>query len=148
MARTIALTVLLIEDSTVEARATQALLARSSIARFDVVHVRTLADALRLLANDGVELVLADLALHDSYGVGTIHSLLDSVWDIPVVVYSNIVEARMRLDAIAAGAQDYVVKGSLDASRLEWVLLASLERQRRLVEIKQYYDEKLHGDDA
>ena len=92
----------------------------------------TLADALRLLtAGEGeVDLVLADLGLPDSDGRATITRLLEARPDVPVVALTGNDDDVAALAAVDAGAQDYIVKGTVGGSALARLIRHAIERHR------------------
>lgn len=74
------------------------------------VHVAaTGADALRLASAHPPELVVLDLGLPDMDGVDVIHGLRG--WtDVPIIVLSGRTGSADKVEALDAGADDYVTK--------------------------------------
>ncbi|MBL8929233.1 MAG: response regulator [Kineosporiaceae bacterium] len=79
-------------------------------ARGHEVHVAaTGADALALAGRHQPELVVLDLGLPDLDGVEVIHGLRG--WtDVPIIVLSGRTGSRDKVEALDAGADDYVTK--------------------------------------
>lgn len=108
------LRVLAVEDSDIQARIVAAVLGDEPPpgdrgTRFVVTRVATLAAALEHLERTtGTDVVLLDLALPDSTGMGTLDAVLAAT-DAPVVVLSASGEAA-GYAAIERGAQDFVCK--------------------------------------
>jgi two-component system KDP operon response regulator KdpE len=75
-------------------------------------HVRTApdgAEALRTAAHDHPDLLVLDLGLPDIDGVEVIRKLRE--WSpVPIVVLSGRADSRDKVDALEAGADDYVTK--------------------------------------
>lgn len=134
---------LMIEDSMVEARAIQQLLARSKHVHFDVEWVQSLTNGLKQLAENDFDLVLTDLQLHDGYGLGTFRLVQEHALDIPIVLMTNIQDETVALKAIASGAQDYLVKTQTDHRRLIMVLQYALERHRIVAELRERYESRI-----
>ena len=76
------------------------------------------------------ECVLLDLGLPDAVGLSALHKLRLSVPDVPVVVLTGRLDEASGPAALAAGAQDFLVKGQVDASGLERALRYAVERGR------------------
>jgi signal transduction histidine kinase len=121
--------VLLVEDEALDALE----VARSLRAqedgrhRFDVRCARTLAQGLEQL--DGVDVVLLDLCLPDSEAAQTIARIRACSASTPVVVFSGCDDAELTARALEAGADDFVVKGDLDAGHLRGTLRRAVERR-------------------
>ncbi|GIH23875.1 DNA-binding response regulator [Acrocarpospora phusangensis] len=77
--------------------------------RHDVAVAATGAAALREAADWHPELVILDLGLPDLDGVDVIHGLRG--WStVPIIVLSGRASAQDKIDALDAGADDYVTK--------------------------------------
>lgn len=74
--------------------------------------------------------VLLDLGLPDAVGLTALEKLRAQVPDIPVVVLTGRMDDRSGPEALAAGAQDFLVKGQVDAPGLERSLRYAVERGR------------------
>lgn len=137
------LKLLLIEDNTPQAAMIKQYLGQYTPVRFEVEHVRLLMDGLKRLVDGDIDVVLLDLSLHDSYGLDTLDRLQTQTLDVPVVILTNIDEEEVAMQAIAAGAQDYLIKSRLDAIGLGRALRFAVERQRIGNELRLRYEEKL-----
>lgn len=103
------------------------------------MHATTLAQALDLLALGGLTAALVDLCVPDSEGLPTFQAVHDAAPHLPVLVQSNLEARGLGVEAVARGAQDYLVKGQLDADRLHRALRYALQRhalERELAESK------------
>ena len=120
--------ILLVEDDHGDAVLVQACLAEVGVSAETVVWVRSLADALVAL-NDGPACVVLDLGLPDADGYGAVVKIVGAAPDIPVVVLTARQE-RDGLDALAAGAQDYLAKDLVSGELLERTLRYAIERKR------------------
>lgn len=76
---------------------------------------------------------LLDLGLPDAFGLSALHELRARVPDVPIVVLTGRVDDGIGPDALAAGAQDYLVKGEVDGAGLERSLRYAMERGRATV---------------
>ncbi len=124
------ITTLLVEDNAAEARLLQEVLAEIRRPSIEVVHVVRLADALERLSRGGVDVVLLDLSLPDVAGRETILRAARAAPSVPIVVLTGLDDDAVALDAMKAGAQDYLVKGRADAPLIARALRYAIERKR------------------
>ena len=122
--------ILLIEDNSGDARLLREALAEIANSRFDVTHHETLAQALEFLAKNKPDVILSDLGLPDSQGLATVRHLHDAAPEAPLVVLTSLDDESFGNQALQEGAQDYLVKGQIDSSRLWHALRYAMERQR------------------
>ncbi|WP_421733343.1 PP2C family protein-serine/threonine phosphatase [Cellulomonas sp.] len=88
--------------------------------------VRTLDEAID---NLHVDLVLLDLGLPDAMGIGALERLL-AAGAPAVVVLTGLAGSDIGLQAVAAGAQDYLVKGEVDGELLGRSVRYAIQRRR------------------
>jgi two-component system NtrC family sensor kinase len=129
--------VLLIEDNPGDARLMQELLAEASGALFSLEHVDTLTKGLARLAQDGVDVILLDLSLPDSQGLEGLDKILAQTLSVPIVVLSGLNDEAVAIKAVQAGAQDYLVKGTIDANLIGRSLRYAIERQRLTIALRE-----------
>jgi len=127
----ITLNVLLLEDSSSEARLILEMLPPHNGSPIQVEWVKLLADAMQHLVQSDFDAVLMDLTLPDSDGLGTLKCLLDAHPTIPVVVLTGMDDDRLALEALRCGAQDYVLKTEMHGDTLPRALRYAVERKRR-----------------
>src|ERR1700683_4297336 len=72
----------------------------------------SLSSAVGRLARGGIDIVLLDLALPDSQGIGTFLTLRSRCAGIPVIVLSSADSEPMALQTIRQGGEDYLVKST------------------------------------
>jgi diguanylate cyclase (GGDEF)-like protein len=126
-----AVSVLLVEDSPSDAVLVSESLHHSGAAAFTVAVAGTLADALRHVEAEPVDIAVMDLTLPDSEGLPTFAALHDAAPELPIVVLTGMADTGVGLAAVEAGAEEFIVKGELRGDRLARVLLYSMERNRR-----------------
>lgn len=122
--------ILLIEDNETDAILVQSDLQQAMGDQISVVHTDRLDSALRLIQQQSFDLILSDLTLPDSDGISTINKLRESAASIPIAVLSFRDDEKLAIKTIKAGAQDYLVKGSLTEGVLARVIRYSIERKR------------------
>ncbi len=122
--------VLLAEDSATQAHRLRLTLEERAHA---VTHVVSLAEAIAHAAEHDV--MLLDLNLTDSVGLGTLHRFVSAHPTIPVVVVTSLSDLEAGLSAIKSGAQDYLVKDDFSRELLDRVVRYAAERQRLTLEL-------------
>jgi phosphoserine phosphatase RsbU/P len=125
-----ALRLLLVEDNPGDARLLQEELREVASARFEVRHVTRMAEALALVGEPGLDVVLLDLSLPDGHGLSNIERLQQAAPALPLVVLTGTDDEQLAMRAVHAGAQDYLVKGQATGPLLVRALRYAIERKR------------------
>jgi serine phosphatase RsbU (regulator of sigma subunit)/anti-sigma regulatory factor (Ser/Thr protein kinase)/DNA-binding NarL/FixJ family response regulator len=122
--------VVLVEDSTVFARAVTAALTAQPDHEFSVNHFTLLSDAAKHVRAEGADCVLLDLGLPDAQGIEALRLLQAAAPEVSIVVLSGVEDERLALQAVQEGAQDYLVKGRADAELITRSIRYAVERKR------------------
>ncbi len=121
--------ILLIEDNPGDVRLIKEML-HDAHGTHSLVIGNDLKSGFALVENAPPDLVLLDLWLPDSQGLETFENVRRELRDIPVVILSGLNDEVTAREAVALGAQDYLVKGCINESALKRALRYSLERHR------------------
>jgi sigma-B regulation protein RsbU (phosphoserine phosphatase) len=128
--------VLLIEDDDADAEQVQHLLQSSIIEAHDVVFAvhrsSCLHASLDVLKDQSIDVILLDDALPDGSGVQSIRELQSAKNSPPIVLYTDLSDFELALQAVRAGAHDYLVKENVTANELFRCLLHAIERHKRI----------------
>ena len=119
---------LLVEDNPGDARLVKEIVQEIPDATIELVWAERMSEALAQLAGRTFDLVLLDLALPDSEGMATLHSVLGAAPDTAVVVLTGFSNAVMIPQALRAGAQDYLGKDEISPRVLSRVIHHALAR--------------------
>jgi pilus assembly protein CpaE len=122
--------VLLVEDNPGDVRLVRETLASQSIARFDLISVSRLGDALIRLRGEPFDAVLLDLSLPDAKGLDTLSRMRQRAPFVPIVVMTGQSDEALAIEAVNEGAQDYLVKGDVDGNALARRIRFAVERTR------------------
>jgi diguanylate cyclase (GGDEF)-like protein/PAS domain S-box-containing protein len=122
-------TVLLVEDNLGDARLLREMLRDPSPAGYQVRAVQTLEAASDYLATEEADVVLLDLGLPDAEGLQSLQGVRALVPRVPIVVLTGRDDEGLAVQALNEGAQDYLVKGQIDARGLRRALRYSMERR-------------------
>jgi two-component system, cell cycle response regulator len=100
--------------------------------RLLVEHAGELRQALERLARGGVDVILLDLMLPDSEGLGSFEQAFAFAPDVPVVVLTDLDDQGVAVSAVKGGAQDYLVRDEVDRTLLVRSIRYAIERHRLL----------------
>ncbi len=124
---------LLVEDDPDHAFLVRRQLAGRADLGLRVEHVTTAAAAVLRLGRPGVGCVLLDLSLPDAQGMDALDQIFAVAPLVPVVVLTGLDSEAVGVQALQAGAQDYLVKGQHAADALARSVRFAMERARRQV---------------
>jgi PAS domain S-box-containing protein len=122
--------ILLIEDDPGYGRLVREMLTAAGGTSFQVQHVNLLAAACQVLAREGADVVVLDLGLPDSGGLRTFDRVRREAPSVPIVILSHVDDEAVAIEAARRGAQDYLVKGYMDAHALGRAIRYAVERAR------------------
>ena len=130
--------VLLIEDSLFATRHMQQLLEEAKSAQFhaELKCADRLSVGLNELVGGGIDIVLLDLTLPDSFGLETFAKIDAQAPGVPVVVMYGLEDETIAMEAVRRGAQDYLVKSTVSSDLLKRAILYSIERKRAEQQIR------------
>ncbi|MBS1694895.1 MAG: SpoIIE family protein phosphatase [Actinobacteria bacterium] len=123
------LNVLLVEDDRGDALLVEELIAEAAV-DIRLVWVQTMAAAERELAARRPDCVLLDMHLPDATDVDAVARVAKQDATTPIVVLTGLSDEHFGVAALASGAQDYLVKGRVEADVLRRALLYAIERKR------------------
>src|SRR3989454_3070606 len=115
---------------------------------FDLTAVEHLSEAIRFLNENPIDVILLDLFLQDAAGLETLSRVREAAPEVPVVVLTGLNDEAQALQALKNGAQDYLIKGSVNSRVLIRVIRYAIERkqgevERRLLEQQLMQGQKL-----
>ncbi|MBD2437436.1 HAMP domain-containing sensor histidine kinase [Nostoc sp. FACHB-110] len=145
--------ILLVEDSPSDAKLLHQIFLHADKYELKMQHVERLSQAInasltgyQLTENDNFDnssplvkfdLVLLDLGLPDSLGLETLKEYRAAVTDIPVVVLTGMDDEELAMQALAEGAQDYLVKDQITVQRLVRAIRYAIEREEILNKLRE-----------
>jgi serine phosphatase RsbU (regulator of sigma subunit) len=133
--------VLLVEDDEGDALLVRECLYDAGIAESDVTWRRTVAEGIEALSEQP-SCVLLDLGLPDAQGLEALHSLVAQEATTPVIVLTGRHD-RTGVEAVAAGAQDYLVKDDITPELLDRTIKYAVQRRQAQMTELQLREERL-----
>ncbi len=129
---------LLVEDNPGDARLIQEMLAEVQGTPFKLTHVDYLSWGLEALSRGGIDLVLLDLVLPDSYGLETFVRVRSHAPEVPIVLLTGLDDETTAIRAVKEGAEDYLVKGNINSKELVRSIRYAIEQHRAKKERLDY----------
>jgi sigma-B regulation protein RsbU (phosphoserine phosphatase) len=120
--------ILLVEDNPVDVAFLRTVLGKVTGTRFQLETAPTLAASVERLAAADIDLVVLDLALPDSTGLDTFKGIKSHARDVPVMILSGMDDETLAVNAVHAGAEDYLVKGRADSQLITRAIFYAIER--------------------
>ncbi|MFH8217736.1 PP2C family protein-serine/threonine phosphatase [Streptomyces sp. NPDC018057] len=120
--------ILLVEDDDGDALLVEELLYDTDLPH-TLTRCRTAAEARGALAAHPVDCVLLDLHLPDASGVETVQAIEPDT-QAAIIVLTGLDEPRAGVDALAAGAQDYLVKGKVEPDLMQRAVRYAIQRKQ------------------
>jgi diguanylate cyclase (GGDEF)-like protein/PAS domain S-box-containing protein len=124
-----AMTLLLVEDNPGDARLLKEMFREQGAAHIEMTNVVSMVQAEAHLAGNAVDIILLDLGLPDVQGLDAIRRAHAAAARIPLVVLTGLDDEVLAAQSLQVGAQDYLIKGQIDARSLGRSLRYAIERK-------------------
>ena len=122
--------ILLVEDNPGDRRLIWEMLAETTAMTFNIQYADRLQAAMEYLDQNVIEVILLDLGLPDSQGLGTLKQVYAQAGNTPIVVLTGLNDETVGVEAVSEGAQDYLIKGQVDAQLLRRTIRYAIERKQ------------------
>jgi len=121
--------VLVVDDDPADVFLVREMLELDDQSRFRVTaEAATVEQALQVLAQGEVDVVLLDMQLPDGHGVDTFVRVHARAPNVPIIVLSGHEDEELGLQTVHLGAHEYLTKGRIDAHLLQRALRYAVER--------------------
>jgi len=131
------ISVLLIDDDVLDRRLVKHALADAGgQVKFRIESAEQLAQAEQKMAKETFDVVLLDLGLPDSRGIETVKKFRAINAQMPVVVLTGMEDEESAIEAIKAGADDYVAKGKLLKDLIVRSIRYTIERKKTELKLR------------
>jgi diguanylate cyclase (GGDEF)-like protein/PAS domain S-box-containing protein len=121
--------VLLIEDNLDYAQLIKRILSKKTSSPMEVEHHDSFSGGYERASRGDIDLILLDLDLPDSGNMETMLGIGGAA-DVPVIVLTGTDDESLALRAVQLGAQDYLMKGQVDARLLVRSIRYAIERKK------------------
>lgn len=121
--------VLLVEDNPGDARLIKYMLRDIAKHAFEFQEAGSLERTRELARERNFDVVLLDLSLPDSNGLETVRATQQVLGHLPIIVMTGTNDDVLAVQAVQAGAQDFVRKGETDSISLYRCLCYAVERK-------------------
>jgi sigma-B regulation protein RsbU (phosphoserine phosphatase) len=138
------LRVLLIEHDAAFARYVGEMLGQARELSIQVRSTVDLQTGVSALAGNDFDVVLLDLCVPDGAGLANVSLLRAEAPRLPIIAAGDADDEIVALEAVQAGAQDYLIKGQLTPSWLERSIRYAIERHRMDMTLRAA-EEKYHS---
>jgi sigma-B regulation protein RsbU (phosphoserine phosphatase) len=136
--------VLLIEHDPGFARRVGEMLGQAHDLGADLRPQPDLNSGISALRDEQFDLVVLDISVPDGAGLANVPLLQAEAPSLPIIVAGDADDERVALEAVHAGAQDYLVKSQLNPGWLERSIRYAIERHRTDRALLEA-EEKYHG---
>jgi two-component system CheB/CheR fusion protein len=133
--------VLLVDDDEDDCLLTRELFAEIPGARYAVDWAATYDAGLEAIGRKAHDIYLLDYRLDGRTGLDLLREALARGCKAPLILQTGAGDAQVDLEAMKAGAADYLVKGRFDAAGLERSIRYALERKRAEEEVRKAREE-------
>jgi sigma-B regulation protein RsbU (phosphoserine phosphatase) len=138
------LNILLIEHDPGFTRTVGEMIGQAREVYADVSSASGLGEGFFAISNQHFDVVVLDVALPDGAGLANISLLKAEAPRLPIIAAGDADNETVAVEAVQAGAQDYLVKGQLTPGWLERSIRYAIERHRMDVTL-QAAEEKYHS---
>jgi diguanylate cyclase (GGDEF)-like protein/PAS domain S-box-containing protein len=122
-------TLLLVEDNPGDARLLREMFNEQGSHSTELTHVGCMSEAEEHLAKRGFDIILLDLGLPDVQGLGALRRAHAAAPRVPLVVLTGLDDEFLAAQALQEGAQDYLIKGQIEAPGLLRTMRYAIERK-------------------
>ena len=122
--------ILLVEDDEDDFVIVRALFSDIAAQIFDLEWTRTYADGLETMVKNEHDVCLVDYRLGAHNGVELLKAAASRGCESPVILLTGIGAHKVDIEAMQAGAADYLVKGRLDANSLDRSIRYAVQRKK------------------
>lgn len=122
------LSILYIEDNVDDVYMIRDILSHAKNMAIDLDSEETLQDGLNRLEEQTYDLLFLDLGLPDSFGLDTLHRVMQSNIDIPIIVVTGNDNEEDGVRSLEIGAQDFLAKGFITQRLLMKTIQYALAR--------------------
>jgi signal transduction histidine kinase len=126
--------ILLVDDDEEDLLIARELLAEIAGRTYELDWATDFDGAIEAAAAREYDVFLIDYTLGDRTGLDLLRDFIHSGYSTPTILLTGVSDMNVDLDAMRAGAADYLIKGQIDADMLERSIRYAVERSRTMKE--------------
>ncbi len=130
--------VLLIEDDEDDFILVKALLSDVRGSRFELVWTTEYEEGMELICGGQFHICLLDYRLGDHTGLELLHEAEKNGCETPIILLTGQGGYEVDVEAMRAGASDYLVKGQIGSELLDRSIRYAIERKHTDLELRRY----------
>ncbi len=108
---------------------------------FEVVEAVRVSSACRALANQKFDAVVLDLQVPQNAGLDGFNRIRAQRPELPIVLLTGLHDEALAAQAVRCGAQDYLVKGTLDCCLLQRALRHAIEKKKLMLQLERLLEQ-------
>jgi signal transduction histidine kinase/DNA-binding NarL/FixJ family response regulator len=133
--------ILLVEDNSLDVRLLREMLNEQTLYKFALAEVGFMSEAERHLATNAVDVIVLDLGLPDAQGTEAVRRARAAAPGTPLVVLTGCDDESIADMALQEGAQDFLVKGTIEAPELVRAIRYATQRMKTEIEMQKAQNE-------
>jgi PAS domain S-box-containing protein len=133
--------ILLVEDDDDDYFLTRELVADIGNGRYSLDRAKSYEDGLKVMRQNRHDIYLLDYRLNGRTGVELMREVLAEGCQAPMILLTGQGEREVDIEAMKAGAVDFLTKGRIDSPLLERSIRYALERHRDQQALRQAHDD-------
>jgi diguanylate cyclase (GGDEF)-like protein len=122
--------ILLVVDDEASVRTLEEQLTEVAPFQFIIEYASNHKEAAERLRSKSFDLILLDVTTDDGTGMEVFRAIKDQAAEVPIVVVASLDDEKVAELAVAAGAQEYIVKGHVNSKYLASALRHAVARER------------------
>src|ERR1700689_5047558 len=120
---------LIVEDNPGDARLLSEMFKEQGSHNTELTHAECMSEAEKYLSERTFDLIVLDLGLPDAQGLGAVRRAHAAAPHVPLVVLTGLDDESLAAEALQEGAQDYLIKGQIEARGFLRSLRYAIERK-------------------
>jgi two-component system cell cycle response regulator len=111
------------------------ILERDRVFKYELEYADSVEAVQSLHAEKSFEIILLDLGLSDSNGIGTLKTLRHLSIETPIVVITETDNEALSHEAMALGYEEFIPKSELASGRVDWQIRKAMQRHKITTEL-------------
>ncbi|MGI5940454.1 MAG: SpoIIE family protein phosphatase [Thermoleophilia bacterium] len=132
--------ILIVEDNPGDVRLLEEYLADAGLPSMVLLKAVSIVDASRYFEEGPVDVILLDLGLPDGQGIESLRKIRKLAPIAPIIVLTGEADEDLAVEALREGAQDYLIKNTINASAVSRVVRYTIERAQAELRIRESED--------